>query len=81
MSTDKKPRTVNPSFRATATLNDYDRLNQWLRSKPGIVISYCKRCGVSALHQIDAVNQIKDTDPRCYALLVAEARAQGFPVH
>lgn len=72
---------MKPSFRATVALSDYDRLDQWLQSKPGVVISYCEQYGVSALHHIPVVDRLKSTDPRCYALLVAEARAQGFPVH
>ncbi len=55
-------------------------LDQMLRSKPGLVVDWCKKTGAGSLRSLPAAEQLKEADPRCYALLVAEARAQGFPV-
>lgn len=57
------------------------RLDQMLRSKPSLVVEWCKKTGAGSLRCLPAVERLKEASPRYYALLVAEARAQGFPVY
>ena len=63
------------------TLGDYARLDQWLRSKPMDVIAQFRKSSIHSLNELPAVQRLKVLNPRCYGLLVAEARAQGFPIH
>ena len=60
---------------------DHARLDQMLVSQAAVVISFFKSCDVQSLHELDFVNRLQKSDPRQYALLVAEAQAQGLPIN
>lgn len=72
---------MTPNLFSGFSLDDYARLSQWLYSKPAIVISYFKRCGIHSLLELELVNRLQKSNPRQYTLLVAEARAQGLPIN